>query len=202
MGAYAPAPVVTPEVHAKVIAKIVEPTIRGLLAEGIDYRGVLFIGLMIAEGEPSVLEFNVRFGDPEATVILPLEDDVWTLLASAAAGSVMPEPHAVAPASRAALSVVLAAERYPEAPVVGDRIEFHDVEAIARAYVHHAGTRRDEDGLLVTAGGRVLAVTGEGATLADAQAQAYAAVAQVHFRGMHYRRDIGFRGLQSRSENH
>ncbi len=198
MGAYAPAPVVTAEVHAKVMDRIVGPTLRGLVAEGIDYRGVLFIGLMIHEGEPSVLEFNVRFGDPEATVILPLEHDVWALLDGAARGRlpVSRESRPIAlPAHspRAALSVVLAAERYPETPATGDRIE--GIEQTTKAFVHHAGTRRADDGTLVTSGGRVLAVTGEGATLAEARAHAYEGVSQVRFRGMHFRSDIGFRAL-------
>lgn len=199
MGAYAPAPVVTPEVLARVEERIVGPTLRGLAADGLDFRGVLFIGLMIDGGQPSVLEFNVRFGDPEATVILPLlGENAWNLLYGAATGA---KPGFDLDAtSHAALAVVLAAEHYPATPTTGDAIEGADhAAAVAGAFVHHAGTRLHE-GALITAGGRVLTVSGEGADLAEAHARAYQAASQLYFRGMHYRRDIGYRALGTGAE--
>lgn len=194
MGAYAPAPVVTADVLAKVESTIVLPTLRGLAADGIDYRGVLFIGLMIDHGEPRVLEFNVRFGDPEATVILPmLGDRAWDVLAGAAHGAL--PANVTCDTARAALSVVLAAEHYPQTPALGDPIEGAAAAAATDRFVHHAGTRLDESGRLVTAGGRVLTVTGEGATLAEAKDAAYAAARAIRFRGMQFRTDIGYRAL-------
>jgi len=201
MGAYAPAPVVTPEVERKVIEQIVEPTLAGLAAEGLDYSGVIFVGLMIDRGEPRVLEYNVRFGDPEATVLFPLLGErAWDLLAAAACGTLASDAHSAPPSSGAALSVVLAAEGYPATPALGDVIEgLEDVEGGSDAFVHHAGTKR-EGAQIVTAGGRVLTVTGQGASLAEAHAHAYGAAAKVRFRGMHYRKDIGARALAPRTD--
>ena len=192
MGAYAPAPVVTEAVKAKVLANVVEPTLRGMAAEGNPFRGVLFVGLMIEDGEPRVLEFNVRFGDPETCVLMPIYEGHWrTLLMGAATGSLpaeLPEPRAVH-----ALGVVLAADGYPEKVITGDAIDGLDAN-VDHVIVHHAGTR-EEAGKVLTSGGRVLCVAAEGATLEEARDRAYARVETVRFRGEHHRTDIGARAL-------
>jgi len=192
MGAYAPAPVVTEAVKAKVLANVVEPTLRGMAAEGNPFRGVLFVGLMIEDGEPRVLEFNVRFGDPETCVLMPIYEGHWrTLLMGAATGSLpaeLPEPRSVH-----ALGVVLAADGYPEKVVTGDAIDGLDAN-VDHVIVHHAGTR-EEAGKVLTSGGRVLCVAAEGATLEEARDRAYARVETVRFRGEHHRTDIGARAL-------
>jgi phosphoribosylamine--glycine ligase len=193
MGAYAPAPIVTPEVEARVTKEIIEPVVRGLAADGIDFRGVLFVGLMIEDGVPRVLEFNVRFGDPETSVVLPLIDgDVYELLRSVATGEL-----GSAKAKRGAgscVTVVLAAEHYPATPAKGDVIHGLEEKLPEGGYVLHAGTARKGDDI-VTAGGRVLAVGARAATFAGARKRAYEVVDCIQFRGMHYRKDIGHRAL-------
>jgi phosphoribosylamine--glycine ligase len=187
MGAYAPAPVVTPELARAIEARVVAPAIRGMKSEGAAFRGVLFVGLMIEHGDFSVLEFNVRFGDPEACVLVPLIGGrLYELLHSATIGK-MPENVAVRRA--AALGVILAAEGYPAKPRTGDVIEGLEGEMI-----FHAGTKRDGD-RVVTNGGRVLCVTATGPDLRVAHDRAYAAVAKIHFAGEHHRADIGARAL-------
>ena len=197
MGAYAPAPLVDREVEERILLTIVEPTLRGLLEDGLDYRGVLFVGLMIERGIPRVLEFNVRFGDPETTCILPLfGGDLWDLFMATAKGDT--ERLATMPLApehqRAALSVVLAAEGYPASPRIGDAISGLG-EDEPDCLVSHAGTRREGEAL-VTAGGRVLAVTGLGASLKEARDAAYRMADRIDFRGKQLRRDIGFRALR------
>ncbi len=190
MGAYSPVPVAGPAVVDAVVESIVEPALARLRRLGIDYRGVLYAGCMLTESGPQLLEFNVRFGDPEAEVVLAcLGGDVAAALRHAASGHARDlEP---APA-RAALCVVLAAAGYPESPRAGDPIEELDragtVEGVS---VLHAGTSRGRDGVLRTAGGRVLAVTATAAGLAEARRRAYEAVELVGFEGMQFRRDIG-----------
>jgi phosphoribosylamine--glycine ligase len=194
MGAYAPAPVVTEAVKAKVLARVVEPTLRGMAAEGNPFRGVLFVGLMIEDGEPRVLEFNVRFGDPETCVLMPIFRGHWrSLLLGAATGSLPAELPAPRPVH--ALGVVMAADGYPEKVTTGDAIEGLDAGAPEGVVVHHAGTRLVE-GRVVTSGGRVLCVAAEGATLEEARDRAYARVATVRYRGEHHRSDIGARALR------
>ena len=199
MGAYAPAPVVTAEVHRRVMQEIVEPTLRGMASEGAPFRGVLFVGLMIERGVPRVLEYNVRFGDPEATVLVPTYDGDWFELLYAAAcgdlGGVRPGP-----ARGAALSVVMAAEGYPSASRTGDRIEGLETPRPEGVYVRHAGTERREDGSIVTRGGRVLTVGAAAPSLEEAARLAYEAVAGIHWEGEHHRRDIGRRALDRISE--
>jgi phosphoribosylamine--glycine ligase len=194
MGAYAPAPVVTAEVERRVMHEIVEPTLRGMAAEGTPFRGVLFVGLMIDRGTPRVLEYNVRFGDPEATVLVPTYDGDWFELLDAAArgdlSAVRPRPP-----RGAALSVVMAAQGYPGKPRTGDRIRGLDAALPAGAYVFHAGTAREADGSVTTRGGRVLAVGGQASSLEDAAKLAYDAVARIGWEGEHHRRDIGARAL-------
>ena len=191
MGAYAPAPIVGPELAREIETRVVGPAIRGMKAEGAPFRGVLFVGLMIRDGEFSVLEFNVRFGDPEACVLVPLvAGSLYELLYSATIGKM---PADVAVKNEAALGVVLAAAGYPGKPRSGDAIV--GLDALEDAVAFHAGTRVDA-GRVVTRGGRVLCVTATGPTLAIAHERAYAAVARIHFDGAHHRSDIGARALR------
>lgn len=191
MGAYAPSPRATPQLLAEVEAKILRPTLEGLAALGIEYRGVLYAGLMLTEEGPKVLEYNCRFGDPETEVLLPLlESSLWDLLRGAAEGNL--EKVAVKTRGGSALTVVLAARGYPGQPVFGQRITMGGEEP--GTAIFHAGTREGADGVEV-AGGRVLAVTGWGKDLRRARERAYAGVGKVHFEGQHFRRDIGHRAL-------
>ncbi len=196
MGAYAPAPVVTRAVHDIVMRTIVEPTLAGMAAEGTPFRGVLFVGLMIEAGVPRVLEFNVRFGDPETAVLVPLLDGSWLeLLEGAARGDLSGVTAGTKPG--AALAVVMAAEHYPAKPTVGDRIEGLDAPLAEGAFVFHAGTAVDGDAV-VTAGGRVLAVGAYASSFAAARDVAYLAVSRIHWRGEHHRKDIGHRAMAAR----
>jgi phosphoribosylamine--glycine ligase len=194
MGAYSPAPVLTPEVHARVMREIVAPAIAGMAAEGIPYTGFLYAGLMIDRlGNPKTLEFNCRLGDPEAQpILMRLKSDLLELLECALEGRI-DAAHAEWD-RRAALGVVLAAAGYPGEPRRGDPIE--GIPAPTEdCRVFHAGTRR-EDGRLFSAGGRVLCVTALGDSLRIARARAYETVERIRFAGMQYRRDIGQRGLR------
>jgi phosphoribosylamine---glycine ligase len=193
MGAYAPAPIVTAAVADEVLRAIVSPTLRALSDAGAPFRGVLFVGLMIDAGRPKVLEFNVRFGDPETTVLVPmLEGDWFALLDGAARGDLSSFEAKTRPG--AALAVVMAAERYPSTPATGDRIEGLDSPPLANTHVFHAGTKRDGDAV-VTAGGRVLTITAEARSLLEARDLAYAAVGRIRWRGEQHRTDIGHRAL-------
>ncbi|WP_394848819.1 phosphoribosylamine--glycine ligase [Pendulispora brunnea] len=198
MGAYAPAPVVTPEVHGRVMRTIVEPTLAGLKAEGTPFRGVLFVGLMIEAGVPRVLEFNVRFGDPETGVLTSLcsfTGGGWLGLLNGAAHGQFPPTQLEC--EGAALSVVMAAEGYPAKVRNGDVITgLEKTPENEHVHVLHAGTTRREDGAIVTAGGRVLNVVGRGATLEEAASRAYAQVDAISWPGEHHRRDIGSRALE------
>jgi phosphoribosylamine--glycine ligase len=190
MGAYSPVPVVGDDVVADVMDRFVEPTLAELRRRGIDYRGVLYAGLMLTLEGPKLVEYNVRFGDPEAQVVLPrLTSDLAELLAAAAAGDLTAAPPpAFGP--DAAVTVVLATEGYPVAPRTGDVIEgIADAEATG-ATVYCAGVAAGEDGRLVTAGGRVLAVTGTGPTVAAARDHAYRAAGCISWPGLHHRTDI------------
>ena len=197
MGAYSPAPIVTPALEQRIMHEIMEPVVRGLARQGVRYLGVLYAGLMVRDGRAKVLEFNVRLGDPEAQVLLVrLRSDLLELIERACAGRLAGTAIDWDPC--AAVCVVLAAEGYPGAVERGRRID--GVEAL-RAWqggvVFHAGTKRP-DGALVTDGGRVLGVTARGDTLEQAVTAAYAAVARISWPGMHYRRDIGHRALAAR----
>lgn len=195
MGAYAPAPKATPELLREVKEKILEPTLKGLRKRKIDYRGVLYAGLMLTQEGPKVLEFNVRFGDPETEVLLPLlETPLWDLLAAAADGNL--GKATVKSGSGAAMTVVLAAPGYPAQPVLRQAIRCG--EAVSDSAVFHAGTTSEGSGLRVS-GGRVMAVTGWGKDLGAARERAYAAIGQICFEGMHFRRDIGHRALGKRA---
>jgi phosphoribosylamine--glycine ligase len=195
MGAFSPVPQAGDDVVAEVMERAVLPTVRALREQGVDFRGVLYAGLMLTPEGLRVLEYNVRFGDPEAQVVLPrIDDDLAAWLAAAAAGGLPPEGSPRV-AAEACVTVVMASKGYPTAPVTGARINgVERAASLPRVRVYHAGTAVDADGRLVTAGGRVLAVTGRGADLAAARAAAYAGVAEVSFEGAVVRHDIGGAG--------
>jgi phosphoribosylamine--glycine ligase len=192
MGAYAPAPVYTPEVHEAVMRDIIAPVLRGLAAEGHPYRGVLYAGLMVTAEGPKVLEFNCRFGDPEAQpVLMLLESDLVPILEAVVEGRL--QEAEVRWKEGAAVCVVMASGGYPGSYRKGFPIEGLE-EVPPDVVVFHAGTAFQE-GRLVTAGGRVLGVTAYGPDIRTAIDRAYAAVERIRFEGMHYRRDIGWRAL-------
>ena len=188
MGAYSPPPVVTPELEQKILTRVVEPTLAAMRRRGTPFRGALFVGLMIVDGEPQVLEFNTRFGDPETEVMLVRwSGDILPLLHGAARGDLRGvEARWSAPC---ALCVVMAAGGYPAGYERGKRIRGLD-QAGQEAIVFHAGTALSGEHV-VTAGGRVLTVTAVGQTVDEAAARAYSVAQQIHFDGAHYRRDIG-----------
>lgn len=194
MGAYSPAPVVTAARHARILREVIEPTIRGLAADGVPYTGFLYAGLMIAaDGTPNVLEFNCRLGDPETQpILMRLKSDLVALCAAALDKRLDGErAHWDA---RAALGVVMAAAGYPDSVRKGDAIEGLERAAQLPGKIFHAGTRL-EAGRVVTSGGRVLCAVGLGEGVAAAQRQAYALADTVHWAGAHYRRDIGYRAV-------
>jgi phosphoribosylamine--glycine ligase len=199
MGAYSPAPVVTPAVDARVRAEVIEPTLAALAAEGRPFTGFLYAGLMIdAAGAPSVVEFNARLGDPETQpILMRLESDLLDLLEAAVDGDPTTAPPRWKP--EVALGVVLAAGGYPGDIRKGDPIEGLDAAIGPQAKVFHAGTSLRE-GKVVTSGGRVLCVCGLGLDTSAAQAHAYAALGGIHWQGMQYRSDIGYRAIV-REEN-
>lgn len=190
MGAYSPALHLDRNISAIVLEKIVGPTIRGIAGEGHPYRGVLYVGLMLTEEGPMVVEYNVRFGDPETQVLMPrLASDVVPLLAAAAHGDL--SGIRVEWRREAAVSVVLAAQGYPGTYPKGKKISGLEIFAgTPDVLFFHAGTRTGPGGEIRTAGGRVLAVTALGRDIADARRRAYDAASRVHFPGMHYRKDI------------
>jgi phosphoribosylamine--glycine ligase len=195
MGTYAPAPLITPALTERIRRDVFVRTVNAMAAEGMPYRGVLFAGIMVTPaGEPYLLEFNVRFGDPETQVLMSILDgDLGAALDGAARGKL--DSSALRVSSRHALCVVLAASGYPGTPRGGDPIAGLDEAALSPGVaVYHAGTREDA-GRIVTSGGRVLGVTGSGETLEDAHARAYGAVARISFPGMQHRCDIGARAL-------
>jgi phosphoribosylamine--glycine ligase len=194
MGAFAPSPLMTPAVEQQVLDEVVRPVLKGMQTEGCPYRGFLYVGLMLTSDGPKVIEFNVRFGDPEAQVVFPmLDEDLSWMLASAATGGLPSrrarfrnEPH---------VAVVLAAGGYPGTVDNGRVITgLEDAAREPGALIFHAGTAR-RGGDLVTAGGRVLSVVGRGATRREAIDVAYRAAAHVRFEGMQFRRDIGRKAL-------
>ncbi|TZF89292.1 phosphoribosylamine--glycine ligase [Cognatilysobacter lacus] len=195
MGAYSPAPVVTPDVHARVMREIVEPTVRGMAADGRPFTGFLYAGLMIdASGAPKVIEFNVRFGDPETQpVMLRLQSDLLDLVEAAIAGR-LDTVHATWD-PRASLGVVMAAANYPDAPRTGDVINEWDVPEEPGTKVFHAGTRLVGDHV-ETAGGRVLCCCALGDSVTEAQRRAYALVAGIAWNGEFHRHDIGWRAIE------
>lgn len=192
MGAFAPSPAFSQALQERVMTEIVTPVIEGMRAEGREFRGFLYVGLMLTAGGPKVIEFNARFGDPEAQVVLPrLDEDLLPLLAAAATGSLrqtscrfVDEPH---------VGVVLASSGYPDTYQTGRPIAgIEEAEQIPDVIVFHAGTKINE-GRLVTSGGRVLTVVARGGGYPEAIRRAYDAAARISFEGMHFRRDIGAR---------
>jgi len=194
MGAFAPSPLITPEVHERVVREIVEPVLDGMRAEGAPFRGFLYVGLMLTADGPKVVEFNVRFGDPEAQVVLPLlDDDLVSMLAEAAAGRLERRRGRFLPQAR--VGAVLASGGYPgrfeKGKIVAGLDEAGTIEDVV---VFHAGTAA-AGGRIVTDGGRVLTVVGGGRDHRAAAARAYEAIGRISFDGMHYRRDIGRKAL-------
>ena len=195
MGAYSPAPAVTPEINRRIMEEILQPLLRGLKIRGIRYRGVLYVGLMLTAAGPKVLEFNARFGDPECQPLMArLKSDLVPLIEATIDGrldTVRAEWH-----DDPAVCVVLTAGGYPGDYAKGK--EIHGLETLKdwrRGAVFHAGTVK-KDGRWLTSGGRVLGVTARGKDIADAAAEAYRAVGQIHWEGMHYRKDIAKKALK------
>ena len=190
MGAYSPVPIATPSLVDDVLNNFIQPTITELRRRGIDYRGVLYAGLMITEDGPKLLEYNVRFGDPEAQVVLPrFESSLTDLLLEASRGDIRTTPVFT---SDAMVTVVCASEGYPSSPRVGDRIrgmeEATNTGGVEKVYA--AGIKLDEEQQPVTAGGRVLAVTGRGNTIEEARQNAYTGAGKIQWEGLHKRQDI------------
>jgi phosphoribosylamine--glycine ligase len=194
MGAYSPAALVTPALHARIMREVIEPTLRGLALEGMPYTGFLYAGLMIApDGTPNVLEFNCRLGDPEAQPLLMRLQSDLTLLCEAALGGRLDTANTQWD-PRVALGVVMAAAGYPDSVRRGDVIEGLERAARLPGKIFHAGTRL-ESGKVLTNGGRVLCAVGLGAGIAAARRTAYTLADSVHWPGVHYRRDIGHRAV-------
>ena len=198
MGAYSPAPIVDHHLEDRILNEIIRPTVRGLQQEGIQYTGFLYAGLMIDEsGNPSVLEFNCRLGDPETQPILfRLQSDLLDLIVAALDGKL--ESATASWDTRSALGVVVAADGYPGAYSKGQEIAGLDALDTENVKVFHAGTALDENGKLIANGGRVLCVTASAENVSRAQAKAYQAVAQISMQNMHYRTDIGSKALNRR----
>jgi len=196
MGAYSPAPILTPELRGEVMNRIVAPTVRALADEGMPYSGVLYAGVMLTPEGPKLVEYNCRFGDPECQVLMMrLESDLGEyLLACAESRLGTMAPLKLSP--QTALTVVMAANGYPGTPEKGGTIEGIEAAEATGARVFHAGTALDPSGRLVAAGGRVLNVTALGADTAEAQANAYAAVDLIDFPSGFCRRDIGWREIE------
>ena len=196
MGAYSPAPVVTADVHARAMREIILPTIRGMEKDGVPFTGFLYAGLMIDEnGQPKTLEFNTRMGDPETQpILMRLKSDLVDVMLAAVDGKL--DQVELEWDRRTALGVVMAAAGYPEAPRKGDVITGLPTE-VDDAVVFHAGTQLNEAGLPVTSGGRVLCVTVLADSVRQAQTRVYDVTRGIHFDGMQYRRDIGFRAIKN-----
>lgn len=194
MGAYSPAPVVTQDVHNKVMEQIIYPTVRGMESEGHPYTGFLYAGLMIdQQGNPKVIEFNCRFGDPETQpIMMRMQSDLVELCLAACSGKLNEKEARYDP--RPAVGVVLAAANYPAEPQKGDVIHGLDAAPSDVAKVFHAGTA-EKDGEIVTAGGRVLCATALGQDVADAQKNAYALAKTISWNGIYYRTDIAWRAI-------
>lgn len=188
MGAVSPVSFATPDFMKKVDQRIIIPTINGLIQEGIDYKGFIFFGLMNVKGDPFVIEYNARLGDPETEVIMPrLESDLFDLLEGVAEGNL--DKRRLVTRSNTAVTVMMVSGGYPDAfskgfPVTG-------TDQVTESIIYHAGTR-NSDGKLVTSGGRVLAVTSLGTTMEEALAKSYRSASKIRFEGAHYRKDIGF----------
>lgn len=200
MGAYSPAPVVTPEIHERIMREVIEPTVAGMAAEGNPYTGFLYAGLMItADGTPKVIEYNCRFGDPETQpIMMRLQSDLVGLCGAALEGNLDRVEAQWDP--RAALGVVMAAGGYPGSYPRGDIIKGLPETESSDAKVFHAGTA-EKEGNVVTAGGRVLCVVGLGRTVSEAQARAYELTRQISWDKVYYRNDIGHRAITREQEH-
>ncbi|WP_313475212.1 phosphoribosylamine--glycine ligase [Stutzerimonas kunmingensis] len=195
MGAYSPAPVVTADVHKRVMDEVIYPTVRGMAAEGNVYTGFLYAGLMIDKaGQPKVIEFNCRFGDPETQPIMVRLESSLVLLVEAALAKALNKVEATWDL-RPTVGVVLAAGGYPGDYAKGDVIEGLDDAAALDGKVFHAGTALNDQGQVITAGGRVLCATAIGRTVSEAQQQAYRLAEKIHWNGCFYRKDIGYRAI-------
>jgi phosphoribosylamine--glycine ligase len=194
MGAYSPAPVVTPAIHAKVMREIIKPTVEGMAKDGIPYTGFLYAGLMISpSGDVKTLEFNCRMGDPETQpIMMRLKSDLVGLMEHAVNGTL--DRAEAEWDRRVALGVVMASANYPETPRLGDEITGLE-NKLADTYIFHAGTAQKED-KVVTSGGRVLCVTALGETVKFSQQQAYQAIKEIKFDGAQFRTDIGYRAIK------
>ncbi len=195
MGAYSPAPVVTKDVYAKVMERIINPTLKGMAKDGIPYRGFLYAGLMIDDnGDPRVVEFNCRFGDPETQpIMMRMKSDLVELCLKACSDGGLKDSDIVYD-ERPAIGVVLAAQNYPATPKKGDKITGLDVDGGENIKVFQAGTKLS-DGAVVTSGGRVLCVTALGDDVEQARKRAYEFIGNIHFDGMFYRKDIAWRAI-------
>jgi phosphoribosylamine--glycine ligase len=194
MGAYSPAPVITPELHKRILAQVIEPTVAGMAADGITYTGFLYAGLMItADGTPKVLEYNCRFGDPETQpIMLRLRSDLVEICLATLEQRI--DHVAVAWDPRPALGVVMAAGGYPDTYRKGDVIDGLPQNEPPERKVFHAGTRL-VDGQVLTSGGRVLCATALGKDVAEAQAKAYELAERIRWQDVYYRKDIGYRAI-------
>jgi phosphoribosylamine--glycine ligase len=195
MGAYSPAPIVTPEIERVVMAEIIRPTVAGMKQRGMPFKGVLFAGLMIGPDGPKLIEYNVRFGDPETQVLMMrLKSDLLAALLATADGVL--KDFDVRWYAEAALTVVMAANGYPGKPQKSTEIlGLAEAKAVEGVEIFHAGTRWDGE-RIVADGGRVLNVTARGKTVAEARARAYEAVGKIYWPGGFYRGDIGWRALE------
>jgi phosphoribosylamine--glycine ligase len=200
MGAYSPAPVVTPEIHDRIMQEVIYPTVKGMAAEGKDYTGFLYAGLMIdASGAPRVIEYNCRFGDPETQpIMMRMQSDIVAHCLAALEGKLDQETTQWDP--RPSLGVVLAAAGYPADYPKGDVISLPTDEGKDRK-IFHAGTALNAEGEVVTAGGRVLCATALGNTVSDAQAQAYELIKSISWKGMFCRSDIGYRAVEREQQS-
>ena len=190
MGAYAPAPLLDQDGLEQVRRIVLEPTVQALRGRGIDYRGVIYAGLMLTDDGPQVIEFNCRFGDPECQTLVPLLGPELALVLQACAHGRLDLAPTLTIDNHCSACIVAAAKGYPTATRTGDAINL-TITTDAQLQLFHAGTRRDPSGALVSSGGRVLAVVAQGADFDQAFAAAYGGLEQVHFDGIHYRRDIG-----------
>ena len=201
MGAYSPAAVVTSEIHDRIMAEVIMPTVQGMANEDAPYSGFLYAGLMIAsDGTPNVIEYNCRFGDPETQpIMMRLKSDLVDLCLAATRGEL--DKVTIEFDSRAAVGVVLAAQSYPADYPKGDVISGLDTNTNVSAKIFHAGTTLNEQGNVITNGGRVLCATALGNTVTTAQQAAYELLHQIHWKGVEFRTDIAYRAIKREQEN-
>jgi len=201
MGAYSPAPVVTPEIHDRIMSEVIMPTVEGMAAEGAPYSGFLYAGLMIAaDGTPNVIEYNCRFGDPETQpIMMRLQSDLVELCLAATRSEL--DKATIAFDNRAAVGIVLAAKGYPASYPKGDVISGLEINTNDSAKTFHAGTKLNEQGEVTTNGGRVLCATALGNTVTEAQKLAYELLHQIAWQGVEFRTDIAYRAIEREQNN-